>query len=78
MVFISGTTSTEVNKGMLLSEVRVATVPMCKSSFKGVWVEGEVYHFWKYVYGVRKYKSWYIYIYIYPFICMFLTEAACC
>ena len=44
VVFISGMTSTEVNKGALLSEVRVATVPMCKSDVKGVWVEGEVYH----------------------------------
>ena len=43
-VFISDTTSTEVNKGTLLSEVRVATVRMCKSNDKGVWVEGEVYH----------------------------------
>ena len=29
-----------VNKGALLSEVRVATVPKCKSNVKGVWVEG--------------------------------------
>ena len=36
--------STEVNKGTLLSEVRVATVRMCKSNVKGVWVEEEVYH----------------------------------
>ena len=57
-VFISGTTSTEVNKGTLLSEVRVSTVRMNKSNVKGVWVEGEVYHLWKYVYGVRKCKSW--------------------
>ena len=27
-----------VNKGTLLSEVRVATVRKCKSSVKGVWV----------------------------------------
>ena len=33
-----------VNKGMLLSEVRVATGRKCKSKVKGVWVEGEVYH----------------------------------
>ena len=38
-----------VNKGTLLSELRVATVHRCKSSVKGVWVEGEVYHLWKYV-----------------------------
>ena len=38
-VFISGKTSTEVSKGTLLSEVRVATVPMHKSNVKGVWVE---------------------------------------
>ena len=30
--FISGTMSTEVNKGTLLIEVRVATVHMCKSN----------------------------------------------
>ena len=46
-VFINGTTSTEVNKGMSLSELREATVCMCKSNAKGVWVEGEVYHLWK-------------------------------
>ena len=33
-----------VDKGMLLSEVRVATVPRCKSNVMGVWVDGEVYH----------------------------------
>ena len=33
-----------VNKGTLLREVSVATVRRCKSSVKGVWVEGEVYH----------------------------------
>ena len=38
-----------VNKGTLLSEVRVATVPNCKSKVKGVWVEGEMYHLWKYM-----------------------------
>ena len=38
-----------VNKGTLLSEVRVATVRKCKSNDKGVWVEGEMYHLWKYV-----------------------------
>ena len=43
-VFISGTASTEVNKGTLLSEVRVATVRTFKSSVMGVSVEGEVYH----------------------------------
>ena len=43
-VFISGTTSTEVIKGTLLSEVRVATDRMCKSNVKGVRVGGEVYH----------------------------------
>ena len=37
-LFISDTTSTEVIKGTLLSEVRVATVRTCKSSVKGVWV----------------------------------------
>ena len=31
-----------VNKGALLSEVRVATVPKCKSNVKGVWVEGYI------------------------------------
>ena len=31
-----------VSKGTLLSEVRVTTVPICKSGVKGVWVEGEV------------------------------------
>ena len=36
-----------VDKGRLLSEVRVANVPMCKSEVKGVWVEGEVHHLWK-------------------------------
>ena len=36
----------------------MATVPMCQSTVKGVWVEGEVYHLLKYVYGVRKSKSW--------------------
>ena len=56
-VFISGTSSTEVNKGMLLSEVRVATVCKCMSKVKGVWVEGELYHLGKYVYGVGKSKS---------------------
>ena len=50
-VFISGTTSNEVNKGTLLSEVGVTTIRMCKSNVIGVWVEGEVY-------GVRKSKSW--------------------
>ena len=49
VVFISGMTSTEVNKGTLLSEVRVATVLKCKSDIKGVLVEGEVYHLWKYM-----------------------------
>ena len=38
-----------VNKGTLLSEVRVATVRNYKSNVKGVWVEGEMYHLWKYV-----------------------------
>ena len=38
-----------VNKGTLLGEVRVATVGKCKLKVKGVWVEGEVYHLWKYV-----------------------------
>ena len=28
-----------VNKGTLLSEVRVATVPKCKSNVKRVWVD---------------------------------------
>ena len=55
-VFISGTTSTEVNKLTLLSEVTVATVRMCKSNVKGVWVEGEVYHLRKYMHSVRKSK----------------------
>ena len=58
MIIISDTMSTEVNKGMLLGEVKLATVHRCKSNVKGVWVEGEVYHLWKYVYGVRKCKSW--------------------
>ena len=35
----------------------MATVPICKSNVKGVWVEEEVHHLWKYVYGVRKSKS---------------------
>ena len=38
-----------VNKGMLLIEVRVATIPICKSNVKGAWVKGEVYHLWQYV-----------------------------
>ena len=38
-----------VYKGTLLSEVSVATVRKCKSNVKEVWVEGEVYHLWKYV-----------------------------
>ena len=59
MVFINGSTSTEVNKGTLLSEVCMATVRKCNSHVKGVWVEGEMYHLWKYVYGVRKSKSWF-------------------
>ena len=33
-----------VNKGTLLSEVRVVTVHISKSNGKGVWVEGEVRH----------------------------------
>ena len=33
-----------VNKGTLLSEIRVATFHMCKSTVKGVWVKEEVYH----------------------------------
>ena len=37
-VFISGTTSTEVNKGTLLSEVSLATVRTCKSN--GQWSAG--------------------------------------
>ena len=36
----------------------MAIVRMCKSNVKGVWVEGEVYHLWKYVYGARRSKSW--------------------
>ena len=36
----------------------MATVRTCKSNVKAVWVEGEVDHFWKYMYGVRKSKSW--------------------
>ena len=49
-VFIIGSTPTEVNKGTLLNEVRVATIRTCMSSVKGVWVEGgEVYHLGKYV-----------------------------
>ena len=47
-----------INKGMLLSEVRMATVRKCKSNVKGVWVEGEVNHLLKYEYGVRKSMSW--------------------
>ena len=38
-----------VNKGTLLSKVRVATVRKCKSNVKGVWVEGEVCHLWMYL-----------------------------
>ena len=38
-----------VDKGTLLSEVRVATVSKCRSKVRGVWLEGEVYHLWKYV-----------------------------
>ena len=38
-----------VNKGTLLSEVIVATVRNCKSNVNGVWVEGDMYHLWKYV-----------------------------
>ena len=38
-----------VNKGTLMIEVRVATVRKCKSDVMGVWVEGEMYHLWKYV-----------------------------
>ena len=38
-----------VCKGTLLSEISVATVLKHKSNVKGVWVEGEVYHLWKYV-----------------------------
>ena len=34
-VFISGMTSTEVNKGTLLSEVSLATVRTCKSNGQG-------------------------------------------
>ena len=37
----------------------MATVPKCKTNVKVVLVEGEVYHLWKYVYGVRKCKSWF-------------------
>ena len=47
-----------VNKGTLLSDVRVASVPTCKSDVTGVLVQREVCHVWKYVYGVRKSKSW--------------------
>ena len=47
-----------VDKGTLLSEVRVATVRNYKSNVKGVWVEGEMYHLWKYVLGARKSQSW--------------------
>ena len=36
----------------------MATVRMCKSNVKGVWVKGEVYHLRKYVYGLRKSKTW--------------------
>ena len=36
-----------VGKGTLLCELRVATVPICKSNVNGVWVEGEMYHLWK-------------------------------
>ena len=38
-----------VSKGTLLSEVRVANVRKCKSTVKGVWVEGEMHHLWKYL-----------------------------
>ena len=44
VVFTSSTTSTEVNKGALLSEVRVVTVRKGKSNIKGVLVDVEVYH----------------------------------
>ena len=33
------------------------TVRNCKSNVKGVWVEGDMYHLCKYVYGARKSKS---------------------
>ena len=37
--------STEVNRVKFQSvECGVATVHMCKSNAKGVWMEGEVYH----------------------------------
>ena len=38
-----------VDKGVLLSEVRVATVHKCKSNVKGVWLEEEVHWLLKYV-----------------------------
>ena len=57
-VFINGTTSTEVNEGTLLSEVRVAAVRTCKSNVKSVGGGRGVSQV-KYVYGVRKYKSWF-------------------
>ena len=47
-----------VNQRTLLSDVRLATVRSCKSKVKGVWVEGEVYHLWMYVFGEGKNKSW--------------------
>ena len=56
VVFISGTTSTEVNKGTLLSEERMASVRMRKSNVKGVWVEGEVYHLWKYLLTKKRWR----------------------
>ena len=37
----------------------MATVLTCKSSVKVVWIEGDVYHLWKYVYGVGKSKYWF-------------------
>ena len=46
-----------VGKGTLLSDVGVVIVRTCKSNVKGVWMEGKVYHLWKYVYGVKKSKS---------------------
>ena len=36
----------------------MATVRKCMLEIKGVWVEGEVYHLWKYMQGERKSKTW--------------------
>ena len=57
-VFISGTTSTDVNKGTPLSGVLVATARMRMSNVKRVCLVGEVYNLWMYMYGGATSKSW--------------------